>query len=253
MKILLTNDDGIDSEGILELAKALRSGRNDEVYILAPDVNRSGVSHGLKIFEPQMFSEKSKDNWTFTGLPVDCVIAAVLGGKPCKPDIIVSGINRGANMGNDIHYSGTVGAARQGALMGLPSIAISLNGWNNYYWEMAAKYSAEHLDDFINMWESDILINVNIPNTENGPDGMAFTWPVIKNYNDTLSVFKGPWNRDWCFLAGGEEEFEDQKGTDWDAVSRNLVSVTPLVIRPVVRRDLCPGVPDYASAGKRGG
>lgn len=252
MNILLTNDDGVESEGILLLAQALRSKNRYDVFVLAPDKNRSGVSCGLSIFEPQMLSKKSEGIWTCTGLPVDCVIAAVLGGIPCKPDVVVSGINRGANMGNDIHYSGTVAAARQGTLMGIPSVAVSLDAFSGMCWKMAAEYAADHMDDFIDMWENDILINVNIPNNPAGPDGMVFTWPGTKNYNDTLSVFRGPWNKDWCYLVPGEETHEEQKGTDLDAVSRNLVSVSPLVIRPVIRRDFCTAVPDCAAAGRQG-
>jgi len=251
VNILLTNDDGVESNGILILARVLRGTRKDNIFVLAPDKNRSGVSCGMSVFDPMMLSEKSQGIWACTGLPVDCVIAAVLGGIPCKPDIIISGINRGANMGNDIHYSGTVAAARQGAMMGIPSIALSLNAFENNYWEMAAQYSAEHLDEYINMWESDIFINVNIPNNANGPDGMVFTWPAVKKYNDELTLFKGPDDRYCCYLNWGKDSVENQSGTDWDAVSKNLVSVSHLAIHPVVRRDLCPNVPDYAAAGIR--
>jgi 5'-nucleotidase len=240
MNILLTNDDGIESEGILILAEALRLRGKDRILVLAPDANRSGVSHGLSILTgPMKITEKSRDTWYCSGLPVDCVIAAVMGALPCKPDIIVAGINRGANMGNDIIYSGTAAAARQGALLGMPSIAISLNGSENYNWEMAVKYSADHLEEFIKMWEEDIFINVNIPNSS-GPTGMAKdTWPVRKDYQDSLSIIKGPEGSDWCFLNPGTEIVEDDKGSDWDAVSRNLVSVSSIYIYPVT--------------GKRGG
>ena len=252
MNILLTNDDGIESEGIMKLAQALRSQRKDRVCVVAPDSNRSGVSHGLSIFgNPVRISEKSKDTWSCSGMPVDCVIAAVLGGKPCKPDIVISGINHGANLGTDIIYSGTAGAARQGALMGLPSIALSLNGWADYNWSMAAEYAADHLDDFIKMWERDIFINVNIPNSPGGPKGMAVTWPSRKDYHDSLSVMQGPDKREWVFLMPGELTVDDEKGSDWEAVSNNFVSVSPVFIHPVVLKSLCPNAPEYAAAGKR--
>jgi len=254
MNILLTNDDGIESEGILLLAEALRSRRKDRIFIMAPDTNRSGVSHGLSIFEnPIKLTEKSKDTWTCSGLPVDCVIAAVLGAKPCKPDIVISGINRGANLGNDIIYSGTAAAARQGALLGLPSIALSLDGWANYNWNMAVEYSANHLDDFLSMWEKDIFVNVNIPNSPGGPVGMKTTWPSRKDYHDSLSIVQGPDGKEWCFLVPGEQTVAQEEGSDWDAVSKNFVSVSPVFVYPVVLRDLCPGVPEHAAGGKRGG
>jgi 5'-nucleotidase len=240
MNILLTNDDGIESEGILKLAEILRLRAKDRICILAPDANRSGVSHGLSIMtSPMKITGMSKDTWSCTGLPVDCVIAALMGTLPCKPDIIIAGINRGANMGNDIIYSGTAAAARQGALMGIPSIAISLNGRENYNWEMAVKYSADHLDEFLKMWKEDIFINVNIPNSSE-PAGMAVdTWPVRKDYHDTLSIIKGPGGDNWCFLNPGMETVRDDKDSDWGAVSRNLVSVSSIYIHPVT--------------GKRGG
>jgi 5'-nucleotidase len=254
MNILLTNDDGIESEGILYLAKALRSRGKYRVYVLAPDSNRSGVSHGLSIFsEPIKLIEKSKDTWACSGLPADCVIAAALGGRPCKPDIIVSGINHGANLGNDITYSGTAAAARQGAFFGLPSIALSLNGWANYNWSMAAEYSADHLEDFLEIWEKDIFINVNIPNSPEGPVGMKTTWPGRKDYHDSLSVMQGPDGNEWCFLIPGEQTTDDEKGSDLDAVSANFVSVSPVFIHPVILKGRCPNVPEHAATGRREG
>ena len=252
MNILLTNDDGIDSEGIIKLAQALRRGGKHAIFVLAPDSNRSGVSQSLSIlFDPIKLTEVSKDNWICSGTPVDCVIAACLGGKPCKPDVIVSGINRGANVGSDILYSGTAAAARQGAMFNIPSVALSLDGKKNYCWDMACQYSADHLEEFINMWERDIFINVNIPNNAAGPDGIVRTWPARKNYHDTISSFKGPRGSDWCFLNPGNETADDEKGTDWDAVSRNLVSVSPVYIHPVVHRQFCSEAPDHAAAGRR--
>ena len=243
MNILLTNDDGIESQGILKLAQTLRSKGGYNVFILAPDSNRSGISHGLSIVSgPIKLTEVSKDTWTCGGFPADCVILAVLGVLPFKPDIIVSGINQGPNVGIDILYSGTAAAARQGALMGLPSVAFSLNAKDNCNWEMAALYSAEHLDEFLEMWESDIFINVNIPNKASGPDGMVKTRPVDKNYNDTLSVSREPGGGSLVYLVPGRETAEKTEGTDWEALSKNLVSASLVYTHPVIRQDLCPGV-----------
>ena len=238
MNILLTNDDGIESEGIRKLAEALRSRRKDRIFVLAPDSNRSGASHGLSIFSnPIKITKKSEDNWTCSGMPVDCVVAAVIGGKPCKPDIVVSGINHGANLGSDIIYSGTAAAARQGALLGIPSIALSLNGWADYNWDMAAEYSSDHLDDFLKIWEKDIFVNVNIPNSPGGPAGMKFTRPCRKNYHDSIFSMQGPDGNEWCFLVPGEQTVYDEKGSDWEAVSDNFASVSPIFIYPVIPGD----------------
>ena len=254
MNILLTNDDGIESEGILKLAETLRSSGRYNVFILAPDVNRSGVSGGLTIFNPVRLQEKAKGNWTCSGMPVDCVIAAVLGGKPCKPDLVISGINHGANLGSDIMYSGTTAAARQAAFMGIPGIALSLGNTGSrieyFHWDMAVNYAADNLEKFINMWRKDIFINVNIPNNAAGPDGMAVTWPACKTYNDTLDFIRSPFG-EWCYMVPGRETAANQAGSDWEAISANIVSVSPVCIQPAVPGDLCPNAPDYAAAGKR--
>ena len=236
MNILLTNDDGISSPGINKLAEVLRSKGTYNIYILAPDSDRSGISNGLSIMSnPIKINEVSNQSWSCSGFPADCVILAALGALPFKPDIVVSGINSGANIGLDILYSGTAAAARQGTLMGLPSIALSLAGKENYNWDMAAAYCAEHLDELLKMWKNDIFINVNIPNIQSSPGGMAITWPAKKHYNDSISVFKGPGNRNWAYLVPEKSTIEAEDGSDWDAVLKNLVSVSPVYVYPVTR------------------
>jgi 5'-nucleotidase len=252
MNILLTNDDGISADGLLKLAAVLRSRGEHKVYVLAPDSNRSGVSHGLTLLRnPLKITEKDKDSYSCPGVPADCVLVAILGGRPCKPDVVISGINHGVNLGSDIIYSGTAAAARQAALMGVPGIALSLDGHKDFYWDMAANYAADHLDEFISLWKEDVFINVNIPNNPNGPSGQVQTWPAVKDYHDYIEIMKDPHGKDWFFIMAGEETVEPETGSDYDAVSKNLVSISPVCVYPVVRRDLCPGVPDYAAAGKR--
>jgi 5'-nucleotidase len=147
MNILLTNDDGINSDGILKLAEALRSGGNHKVTIIAPDVNRSGVSHALSFFNNAVKLYRiEEDTWSCTGFPADCIIAG-LGFLPERPDIVLSGINRGENLGTDLIYSGTAAAARQGGLAGIPSIALSLAGSGPYHWDMAVSWTASHLEE----------------------------------------------------------------------------------------------------------
>ena len=237
MNVLLTNDDGISSPGIIKLAQAIRAKAKYNVYTLAPDSNRSGISNGLSIMaSPIKITEISEQSWSCSGFPADCVILAVLGALPFKPDIVVSGINSGVNIGIDILYSGTAAAARQGAIMGLPSIAFSLAAKQSFNWDMAAAYCAEHLDEFLNMWENDIFINVNIPNTDKSPEKFVKTWPATKQYNDNVSVFKGPGNCDWAYLVPEKPTIEMEEGSDWDAVSKGLVSASPVYVYPVTRR-----------------
>jgi 5'-nucleotidase len=253
MKILLTNDDGIGCEGIRKLAGALRSRTEHRVWVLAPEVNRSGVSHGLTILGgPVKFTELEKHTWTCSGQPVDCVLAGVLGGIPdMKPDIVVSGINKGPNLGTDIIYSGTAAAARQGALMGIPAIAFSLAGHSDLCWNMAAEYAADHLGEFLDMWEKDTFVNVNIPNNPSGPGAVKKTWPALKNYHDRLETVKSGSGVSWLILEAGDPSVEREDGSDWDTVSRNMVSASPVFVHPVVSRHACAAAPDYASVGKR--
>jgi 5'-nucleotidase len=253
MEILLTNDDGIGCEGLGKLAEAMRSRTNHKVWVLAPEINRSGVSHGLTILgNPVKFMELEKNTWTCSGQPADCVIAGILGGIPdMKPGIVVSGINRGPNLGTDIIYSGTAAAARQAALMGIPAVAFSLAGHSDFCWNMAAEYAADHLGEFLDMWEEDTFINVNIPNNPSGPGGVKKTWPALKNYHDRIETVKSGGGVSWLMLQAGDQTVEREDGSDWDTVSRNMVSASPIFIHPVVSRHACAAAPDYASAGKR--
>jgi 5'-nucleotidase len=253
MEILLTNDDGIGCEGIIKLAGALRSRTNHRVRVIAPEINRSGVSHGLTILgNPVKFTELEKDTWICSGQPVDCVIAGVLGGIPgMKADVVVSGINRGPNLGTDIVYSGTAAAARQAALMGIPAAAFSLAGHSGFCWDMAAEYAADHLGEFLDMWEEDTFVNVNIPNNPSGPGALQKTWPALKNYHDRLETVKSWDGVSWLMLQAGDQTVEREDGSDWDAVSRNMVSASPIIIHPVVSRHGCAAAPDYVSVGKR--
>ncbi len=252
MKIVLTNDDGIQCEGILKLAEGLKSLKQHEIYILAPDSNRSGVSHSLSLFNPIKITQRSEDSWICSGTPADCSIAAILGALPFKPDLIISGINAGANLGTDIIYSGTAAAARQAVLGDVPAIALSLEGNENpFYWDMAVDYVVQHLDEFIELCAEDAFINVNIPNTEKGPSGSMMTFPSRRRYRDSLVTFQAPYGHVYGFIEGGNIETEAEEGSDSDAVSKNLVSISPVFVHPVVRRDLCIDAPDHSAASKR--
>jgi 5'-nucleotidase len=252
MKILLTNDDGILCEGIIKLAEGLRSLQTHEIYILAPDSNRSGVSHSLSLFNPLKITQCGENSWSCSGTPADCSIVASLGALPFKPDLIISGINAGANIGTDIIYSGTAAAARQAVLNDIPAIALSLDGNRGpFHWDMAVKYVTDHLDEFIAMCAEDAFININIPNNPNGPSGMKCTFPSRRRYHDSLVTFHAPHNLLYGFIEGGTIETEAEEGSDSDAVSHNFVSVSPVFVHPVVRRDLCEHAPDHSAASKR--
>jgi len=252
MNILLTNDDGISSDGILKLAEALRSDGKHKVSVIAPDVNRSGISHALSIFNNAVkLTCIGKDTWSCTGYPADCVIVGVRGLLSEQPDLILSGINNGENLGTDIIYSGTAAAARQGGLTGIPSIALSLSGNAPYHWDMAVPWTVSHLEELLPYWREHTYVNVNIPNSSDFPIGIIHSWPAAKTYRDSLSIVAANDGSRYCFLESGEDTSFSEPGSDCDAVSRNFVSVSPVYIYPAVVRDLCPGVPDYAAVGLR--
>jgi 5'-nucleotidase len=180
-------------------------------------------------------------------------MAGTLGGVPVTPDLILSGINAGPNLGTDLVYSGTAAAARQSALHGIPGIALSLAGMppEVLLWDSAVSFAVEKLDELAGLWAEDTFLNVNIPNIPGRPLGMLTTCPAVRRYNDTLAFFTAPDGSGYCFVKGGAIITEPEPGSDCDAVSREYVSLSPVFIHPVVRRDRCAGVPEHSSAGPR--
>ena len=159
MRILLTNDDGIDCEGLQCLARKLSK---HDLWIVAPDRNRSAVSHCITMTTPLKIEKREDKVFTCSGVPVDCVINGVNGILTEKPDIILSGINRGANIGTDVLYSGTCAAARQAALFGIPGIAVSLTADNEIWdYECLASFISKNIDKLASLCSQDVFINVN--------------------------------------------------------------------------------------------
>ena len=252
MNILLTNDDGICSDGLLKLAEALRSIGHHKVTVVAPDINRSGISHALSILNnPVKISLLREDSWSCSGFPAECIIIALKNLLPKSPDLVLSGINHGANLGTDLIYSGTAAAARQASLAGIPAIALSLVASENYFWDMAASWTTGHLEELLSYWSENTFVNVNIPNISSGPEGIIPSWPAIKAYKDTLAVMTTLDGSRFCFLEAGEEKTENEAGSDCDVVARNFVSVSTVYNYPAVIREFCPRAPDYAAVASR--
>jgi 5'-nucleotidase len=252
MRILLTNDDGIDCEGLRELEVALVAQGYDDVYTIAPDGNRSGVSHSITLRGPIRLVKRSERAWACSGTPADCAIVAALGALPFIPDILVSGINVGPNIGTDLVYSGTAAAARQAALHGIRSVAFSLAAHAGpFAWKTAARFAAERLDELVALCVPDVFINVNIPNSEAGPLGLECTFPSRRRYNDKLALFRAPDGNEYCFINSGGIDTESEAGSDQDAILRGFASASPVFIHPVVLRDSCATVPAHAAASAR--
>jgi 5'-nucleotidase len=228
--ILVTNDDGIDSEGLTALAAALRD--IGEVFIVAPDRERSATSHSFSAFSP--VSVKYVDSHTMAvidGTPTDCVMLALKRLLPRMPHLVVSGINKGANLGDDVNYSGTVAAAKEATISGIPAFAISLATRRNYNFTFAAQFAAKIAEKiFIRELPPKTLLNVNVPN--NGmPKGVMIARLGKRIYCDTIEekVDKATGVVYYC-IVGSDPGWEREEGTDFQAIEKNMVSITPLYL-----------------------
>jgi 5'-nucleotidase len=250
MKILLTNDDGISSPGIKLLASSLRDAGH-RVFTVAPDKNRSGCSHSILFLnEPLKLSEIEEDTWSCSGTPVDCVITALLGGihEICistesyalnmerAPDLVLSGINAGANLGTDIIYSGTAAAARQGSFFGIPSVALSLadSDLPYYNWEPVISYITEKLISIMGYWKAGAFVNVNFPNIEKKPAALVQTFPSMRYYNDRIVTFAAPAGGKYCFAKHGKIDNVPDDGSDWAEVLKGNAAFSLVMTQPAV-------------------
>ncbi len=235
MKILITNDDGIHSDGLMILAAAVREAGH-EVWVCAPDTERSAYSHAISLKRPVRFHEIEPQVYTCSGTPVDCVFYGLKGALPMEPELVISGINRGYNVGTDIIYSGTVGAARESALHKIPSIAISAEGFEPPFpFEQAASFLVEHLEEFLRLWTLNIVININVPLAPDGSWGAAT--PQHRDYDDKIQPFQVRDKEIYYLLAGGNSttrKFVIDPGSDMDLLKRNIIAVTPLYIHPTM-------------------
>jgi len=246
VEILLTNDDGFLSPGITLFAAALREAGH-RVLVLAPDVNRSGVSHAISYFDkPCMLSRLNDDTWSCSGTPVDCVILALLGGvtgyEKFVPDMVISGINRGANLGTDITYSGTASAARQASLVGFPGFAFSLvEDGDTWYWESAIKFIIDKLNEIKDFWKPQTFINVNIPNNINAPRGLTPAFPSKRCYNDSINRYVTTSGEVYCFPLCGKIESEPETGSDHDVICCNFASMSAIYMHPAAIEEVNVG------------
>jgi 5'-nucleotidase len=236
MRLLLTNDDGINSPGIMLLASALREAGH-KVFVLAPVADRSGVSHSITFLRgPNKIVQIDEDTWYCDGTPVDCVVIGLMGGLPesASPDVIVSGINRGANLGTDIIYSGTAAAARQGALCNIPSLALSLVEGDAWHWDMAVTFATERFAEMLAFWKPDCFVNVNIPSQKEMPRGLVHAFPSFRYYNDSMETYYAPDGQRYCFARAGKINVKPEKGSDWEAVAGNNASISDILIHPAL-------------------
>jgi 5'-nucleotidase len=241
MRLLLTNDDGIAAEGLHALRRALLELDGIEVHVIVPDSNRSATARSITTRSPLSVEEVELDDgfiaYATDGTPVDCVRFGDLGLVGERPDLIVSGINHGSNLGDDITYSGTVAAALEGIVLGIPAIAISQQGsaqemgfipGPRFEFDVAAAFGAELVRILADApLPAETLLNVNCPAGD--PEGIEVTGLGKRLYNDELrQVGEDGDGRRRYQIYGFEPSFEDEPGTDLAAVARKQISITPV-------------------------
>jgi len=252
MRILLTNDDGYFSPGVSLLAQSLRKAGH-RVFMVAPDSNRSGCSHSINfICGPVKLTEIEKDTWICSGTPVDCVVVSLLGGIPeiciCKedgklnmdnaPDLVLSGINAGANLGTDIIYSGTAAAARQGSFFGIPSVALSLvDNEKEWQWESVINYIKDEISTFMGYWKPNSFVNINFPNIEKKPSALVPVFLSMRYYNDYIVTFSPPEGGCYCFPKLGKTESSPAQGSDWAEVKKGNAALSVVMSQPVIMQN----------------
>lgn len=233
MKILITNDDGIHAQGIQTLAQELS--KIADLYLAAPDRERSGTGHSITVFDPIKVVKTTfpgiNQAWIVSGTPVDCVKIAIARLIEEKIDLVISGINHGSNLGSDVLYSGTVSAAAEAIIMGCPSLAISLNSDQRESDFGFAAQLTRQLVTALMYWgiEPKTLVNINIPAVERSQiKGIKICKLGLRNYDNLFEERQDPRGNTYYWLGGGLLQEEQDQDSDVYAVEHGYVSVTPI-------------------------
>ena len=233
MRLLLSNDDGILAHGLDCLVRAAEP--LGDVYVVAPDREQSATSHSLTLHYPLRPVRRGDRRWQVDGTPTDCVMLAVEALLPDRPDFVLSGINHGQNMGEDVLYSGTVAAAMEGLALGIPSIAVSFAGGD-------LRADLTHLDHQVEVltpllrhltalpsFPPNTLLNVNLPPVPAGKiRGVRLTRLGRRVYSNSLQAMHDPWGREIYWIGGGSATWAGPDDSDFRAIQEGYVSVTPL-------------------------
>lgn len=233
MRFLITNDDGILAHGIdclIEAAEPL-----GEVYVVAPDREQSATSHSLTLHRPLRPVQRAERRWQVDGTPTDCVMLAVEALLPERPDFVLSGINHGQNMGEDVLYSGTVAAAMEGLALGIPSIAFSFAGGDLRADLTHLKQQVKILTPLLRhltslpAFPASTLLNVNLPPIPaDGVRGSRITRLGSRVYSDSLKPMHDPWGRAIFWVGAGSITWTGEENSDFRAIQDGYVSITPL-------------------------
>ncbi|MBM4136485.1 MAG: 5'/3'-nucleotidase SurE [Nitrospira sp.] len=230
--ILVTNDDGIHSPGLIALFRAMQE--LGDVYIVAPDRERSATSHSLTLHRPLLIEKIKERFYSINGTPTDCVILGVNKILPARPALIASGINKGANLGDNITYSGTVSAAIEGTIIGIPSFAISLvvdrEHHVPFHFETASAFAIKIGKYMLKKsLPPDTLLNINVPDREEDKiPGVKFTRQGKLVYNNSIKEISDPIGKRHYWIGGGQMNVEYGEDTDIQAIEDNYISITPI-------------------------
>ncbi|MTV47918.1 5'/3'-nucleotidase SurE [Heliobacillus mobilis] len=233
MRILLTNDDGIHAPGIHALWHIFEDWA--ELFVVAPDSERSATGHGITVHQPLRvekltFAKPHFHGWAVNGTPADCVKLALEELMDDPPDIIISGINRGANLGTDVLYSGTVSAAMEGAIYGFPALAVSVTGWKTTDYGLAAETTRFLCEQLVEKGlTSETFLNVNVPDLPREQiHGIGVTKLGSRRYQNIFDKRTDPRGRTYYWMAGEVKDVDAGEGTDIRAINEGMISVTPI-------------------------
>ncbi|PIW28444.1 MAG: 5'/3'-nucleotidase SurE [Rhodospirillales bacterium CG15_BIG_FIL_POST_REV_8_21_14_020_66_15] len=241
-RVLISNDDGVHSPGIKILETAVRAVAR-EVWVVAPEMEQSATSHSLTLRRPLRIRNVSDGRFAVDGTPTDSVLLGVHRVmRDARPDIVMSGVNRGGNLGEDVHYSGTVAAAMEGALLGIPSVAFSqeYDDHRNVIWETSEFWVPKILERLAEYaFDPAVFLNVNIPDcTPGNVTGMEVTRQGRRKIGGEIQDGRDPRGDAYYWVGVQRDEEKFQEGTDLDACRRKVISVTPLTLDLTAGREL---------------
>ena len=242
LRILITNDDGINAPGLKvmeEIAKTL----SKDIWVVAPETEQSATGHSLTITSPLRIRKTGQQKFAVNGTPTDSVLLGIkniiIG---AAPDMILSGINAGANLGDDITYSGTVGAAMEGVLLGIPSIALSQSRVNGkkVRWTAAKKYGPSIIKNLVSAgWERNVFMNVNFPDLSVGEvSRVDITVQGRRKIGESILTGRDPRGHDFVWIGTERNEDISYKGSDLNAVNAGRISITPLGVDLTHRKSM---------------
>ena len=236
MRILLSNDDGIDAPGLLALEQALEF--LGEVWTVAPATQQSAKSHALSMHKPLRVESRGDRRFAVAGTPADSVYVAVHELLPERPDLVISGINRGANIGEDVHYSGTVAAAREGVLQGIPALAVSLHvdfshSVSSHHWEAAVWAALQVIEGGqLHGFPREAILNINAPDVpQSALKGLQACELGHHFYEALVDCREDPRGGRYCWVGGPHANFGDRPNSEGHLVEQGWATVVPLSVR----------------------